>query len=500
MATVDKAIVTNCTALRAKYGVGFDVQRALKPLLVADKRRGLTSEVIDLSDPKTMQRLGGTAVKNATHPKQNKEAVDAVFRKLAPHYLVILGSVDVVPHQDMQNPTPADRDADAPGDLPYACEASYSTRPSDFRAPTRVVGRVPDVTGGSEPDVLTAVITSAAKWRQRRRADYDGYLGVSARVWTKSTELSLRNTFGSSSDLKLSPTAGPRWQKALLGRRTHFINCHGASADPYYYGQRGSDYPIAHDAGYLRGKIAEGTVATAECCYGAELYDPAVAGGQAGIATTYVAGGAYGFFGSSTIAYGPAEGNGSADLICQYFLQRVLAGSSLGRAALEARQRFVRDTNVLDPADLKTLAQFSLIGDPSIHPVRAPAASVAADGAKSTEAAREARRANLLALGLALEDSRSYAVPRRAPRKASTPVIAELQKRFDLRDPDTASYDVERPPALAKLRGAAVPAAPDTIHTLMAPVSGSPPGGQYRLVVGTERGGELIAVRDLYSR
>ena len=112
----------------------------------------------------------------------------------------------------------------------------------------------------------------------------------------------------------------------------------------------------------------------AECCYGAELYDPAVADGHAGICNTYLAEGAYGFFGSSTIAYGPPEGNGQADLICQYFLERVLPGASLGRAALEARQRFVRaGTRCSIRSDLKTLAQFSLLGDPSIHPVgRAP--------------------------------------------------------------------------------------------------------------------------------
>ena len=111
----------------------------------------------------------------------------------------------------------------------------------------------------------------------------------------------------------------------------------------------------------------------AECCYGAELYDVRETGGEPGICNTYLYHGAYGFFGSSTVAYGPADGNGSADLLCQYFLERVLRGASLGRAALEARQQFTRAASVLDPVDLKTLAQFSLMGDPSVHPIgRAP--------------------------------------------------------------------------------------------------------------------------------
>ena len=36
----------------------------------------------------------------------------------------------------------------------------------------------------------------------------------------------------------------------------------------------GLEYPVAHDAAYIQGKIKSGTVAAAECCYGAELYDP----------------------------------------------------------------------------------------------------------------------------------------------------------------------------------------------------------------------------------
>jgi len=35
--------------------------------------------------------------------------------------------------------------------------------------------------------------------------------------------------------------------------------------------------------------------------------------GQAGICSTYLADGAYGCCGSTTIAYGPSEGNGQAD-------------------------------------------------------------------------------------------------------------------------------------------------------------------------------------------
>jgi hypothetical protein len=90
---------------------------------------------------------------------------------------------------------------------------------------------------------------------------------------------------------------------------------------------------------------------------------------QAGICSTYLRDGAYGYFGSSTIAYGPSEGNGQADLICQYFIDEVLDGASLGAATLRARHRFAQNYTHLDPVDLKTVVQFHLLGDPSVHAV-----------------------------------------------------------------------------------------------------------------------------------
>src|SRR4029453_14340311 len=105
-----------------------------------------------------------------------------------------------------------------------------------------------------------------------------------------------------------------------------------------------------------------GAGAAVECCYGAQLYDSVTLSLPLPICQRYLIQGAYGYFGSSTIAYGPEEGNGAADLITQYFLLAILDGASLGRAALQARQQFVQQTGELDPVDLKTLGQFNLLG------------------------------------------------------------------------------------------------------------------------------------------
>lgn len=371
---MDKLIVWHRSALRSKYGVAglAKVEAALQQLVRADARRGCDSLVLAVDDAAAMQPYGA-AVPTQPDARALKTALDAVWRQAQPHYLLLLGGPDLLPMVALKNPAHGgelgDTDKSVPSDLPYACEAAYSTDPNRFLGPSRVVGRLPDLPGARKPDLLLQLIRAAARAKPLPREAYLDSFGLSAEVWQASTRLSLTNTFGHANQLNLSPPQGPRWSKKALAPRMHFINCHGAQDMPEYYGQRGEDYPVAHRSALIRDQISAGTVVAAECCYGAQLFDPELAGGQWPMALRYLADGACAFLGSTTIAYGPSEGNGSADLICQYFLQRLLAGASLGRALLEARQKFAGERTHLDPMDLKTLAQFYLLGDPSLQPV-----------------------------------------------------------------------------------------------------------------------------------
>ena len=121
----------------------------------------------------------------------------------------------------------------------------------------------------------------------------------------------------------------------------------------------------------LSKKISYGTIVAAECCYGAQVYDVIKTGNKVlSIANQYLVQNAVAFMGSSTIAYGPADSQGLADLITQFFIKRVLDGASSGRAMLEAQQEFLTKSGPdLDPYELKTIAQFYLLGDPSLQPV-----------------------------------------------------------------------------------------------------------------------------------
>jgi len=372
---VDKVIISNMGALREKYGDSMSrIEKATKRLIAADKKRGLETKLVAFDSAEDMEAVHANRVEDKDDQKGVKKSVDAVFRTYNPDYLMILGAPDIVPHQELKNPAYdplGDDDRLVPSDIPYACEAPYSRDPSKFIGPTRVVGRLPDLRGTADPAYLVSLLGTAANHKTRARADYQKYFSVTADVWQKSTSLTLTKLFGSSATMATSPPKGPAWTPSQLARRIHFINCHGAPSDPNFYGQRGNNYPVAHSAKRLVKRIMNGTVVAVECCYGAELYDPADSDRQSGICSTYLRHGAYGYFGSSTIAYGPSEGNGQADLICQYFLDEVLNGASLGEAALRARHRFAGAYTHLDPFDLKTTVQFFLIGDPSIHAVGA---------------------------------------------------------------------------------------------------------------------------------
>jgi hypothetical protein len=524
----DKILITNNTALQQKYGTGFGkIQTAIKQLIAADKARGLNTKVIAVDDPKAMQGVNGKPVTDVTNSHQNKNAVDAIYKVITPDYLVLLGSIDIIPHQDLRNPLydpnhpNVDVDEFAFGDIPYACEAPYSQEPKDFIGATRVVGRIPDVTNRSDPGYLTGLLGVAANWTLRDAVDYLGYLGITAKVWQQSTSTSLQNTFGSNADLQVVPPKGPKWGKPLLSRLSHFINCHGAASSPVFYGQPVGQnvYPDAHLATWINGRVSAGTVVAAECCYGAELYDPApVANQQIGICSTYLANEGYGFFGSTTIAYGPASGNGSADLICQYFLQRVIAGSSLGRAALEARQQFAQSSTTLGPEDVKTLAQFNLLADPSIQPVSVPAPHAAlemkgvmAGVASSREMVAEnraARRQRLLVRGIGIEETQAVAT-KRAESKGSPRVHAALQEMARVAripSPAILSFDVERPRFTSKKAVFALAekiSAPTAFHVAIGGIGRGDrdrPGARIILIVAKEQNGKIVSARKLDSR
>lgn len=505
----DKVIVTNRKAMLAKYGArgAGAVVKALRALMAADKKRGIRSRVVFIDDAPTMRTLKGKAVTNVADCRQAKAAVDAVFRALDPDYLMILGAPDVVPHQDLKN-LAGDDDEVAWGDLPYACEAPYSRNAETFIGPTRVVGRMPDLVGAEEPSYLLGLLRTAAGYQRRPQAEYLTYFGLSADVWKGSTSLSLENVFGNATGLLLAPPSGPGYPGGDLKARAHFINCHGGPASPEFYGQRGSSYPVALTTEETEGRIAEGAVAAVECCYGAELYDSVTLGLDIPICQSYLKQGAYAYFGSTTIAYGPADTNGAADLICQYFLLNLLDGASIGRAALLARQQFVDGVAQMDPIDLKTLSQFCLLGDPSVHPVLAAGAAGVPKGLAGGEAERffrAERRAKLRQTGAYLRKTKPTAA-RREEKAALAPkvrtALANIAAQAGLRRAQAfGAFGVKSPAGAGAATGKAS-ATPTRYHVAVGFPEGATAASRLNLVavVAKELSGRIVGYRIYHRR
>ena len=419
---IDKVIIANRAGMAKKYGqAGISaIDDALQRLIEADRSRGFVTSIVNIDNANEMARFGAAAIVNGKDERGTKTAVDAITDKTNPDYVVLLDGPDVIPHIRLNRIAGiSDDDTVIESDLPYACDVPFSRKASDYLAVTRVVGRLPMTREAHQASAFAQLIDRCATHAPKQPGDAASYFSISAEVWTQSTQLSLSEIFGSYAALFISPPDGHPGTDPSLRNPIHFINCHGATNDPQFYGQRDDVYPVAMESSLVAPHVAAGSVVAAECCYGAELYDPALTGSAQPICMSYLLGGATAFMGSTTIAYGPADSNGQADLITQYFLKNVLEGASTGRAMLQARQRFVQSQTMSGPTNLKTLAQFVLYGDPSLvavspphHAVEALATSAADATSSDARSGRKARRIGMKSDGLALAEAASYPLRR----------------------------------------------------------------------------------------
>lgn len=448
---VDKVIIANTAGMNAKYGAaGLKlVDAALRRLVRADRARGLNTEIIRIDDSAQMSAFGAAPIVSASDERGAKTAVDAVFDALNPDYILLLDGPDVVPHIQLSAVAGLDDgDREIESDLPYACPtAAFARQPKSYLGVTRVVGRLPMTRGTQDAAAFAALIDRSAAHKPRPHGSAPDFFAISADVWRVSTQLSLNALFGTFTALHVSPHAGHAAIDPALGQPLHFINCHGATSDWRFYGQSGDDYPVAMESHLVAPHIAPGSVAAAECCYGAQLYDPDLLGTAPPICMSYLLNGAIAFMGSTTIAYGPAASNAQADLIAQFFLEEVMNGASTGRAMLRARQRFVQGQVMSSPTNLKTLAQFVLYGDPSLQavlPAQEPPGHGAQKGAAAQiladdrESARKSRRVALKSDGLAFAASATFLareVGIDGNRKAVERVEAIARKRGFTGDP-----------------------------------------------------------------
>jgi hypothetical protein len=392
-----KLSITVRSALVKKYSApalaGIDA--AVAAWIQADAARAIRTVHLAIDDAAAMKPYKVAPLTGAVTPGKVKAVLDALVAQLAPEYIVLFGSDDIVPHFVVDNPSidkkAGDDDKAVPTDNPYACSARFQrAKPASYLVPDRVVGRIPDVPNDSDPSWFERYLTQATPWRPRPKSTYTrGGLYVCTATWKKAGVQCVDALAAKKSELVIVPPAGRASAKVKAGQQglRQMIKCHGADADSAFYGENTDHrvrdaFPEALRSPDLPGRVRRGAVIGAMCCYGANLFDPnkpaAEHRGEPPISSQYLRLGAYGFLGSSTIAWVGDTEMMCADWIVTSFLKSVTAGASLGRAALEAKQDFLRwlqqQGATPDVADEKTLIQFMLLGDPSIHPVLEAAA------------------------------------------------------------------------------------------------------------------------------
>lgn len=445
-----KLSVTMHQRLARKYPAAAlkAIDHAIAAWVRADAARGLTTVHVALDDAAAMRTHGVAAVTGTVTAAKVKRAIDALATKLTPDYIAIIGSADVVPMFLVANPSAAgdgDDDDNVPTDNPYACTRPFSTAVrKSYLVPDRVVGRIPDLPGSRDPSWLIDGLAHASGAKPRAAADYRAAMFVCCRTWKGAGEECARTLGHTASEVLISPptTDGEAAIKARRARRLHMIKCHGAREDSRFYGEGSSVGPDSLSSTTLLGRTRADTVVGAMCCYGADLFDPtsptAQYPGEPPIASVYLKQGAHGYFGASTIAWVGITDMQCADWMVTAFLKSATGGASIGRAALEAKQDFLRwrqqQGSEPDAADEKTLLQFVLLGDPSIHPVRAE------DGAANRAvAAALPRKARAVAA--------APAAARRRRRLARLELGGVIRSQLSTRDRHVAkrpSSDVER--------------------------------------------------------
>lgn len=363
---VTKLIVTIEQRLVEKYGDKITYVKSILHIL-SNQSEDVVTKLLYLDNSASMESLGLSPLLLVTNEKECKDKIDEVYRLVKPDFLVIFGSQDVVPFQSLANPHyPIENDSDIiiPTDLPYASENSYSKHIINFLNPTRLVGRIPDIPGAADVDYIYSEVNSIVSHKPVETNDYS-YVALACEDWSSATVKILDEVFKDSSSLILSPPALSPHVKENLAALIHFINYHGEMLDTHFYGQRGRYRPVALTSSELRDNITHGTVVMSLCCYGAELFRSNI--GIDSIAVTYLQQKAIAFIGSGSITYTSADRIDRAGLFSQYLLQEIKKGKSTGYALLQACKAYIKQcANSYTLFDLKTIAQFYLLGDPSL--------------------------------------------------------------------------------------------------------------------------------------
>ncbi|MEY3989425.1 MAG: hypothetical protein RI985_506 [Chloroflexota bacterium] len=368
-------LLANRSALVRRFGMAASKQidQSIQQLSQVLRQQGMTVCAGYIDDPVDLA-VGDIRVNQpvATDAMAIRDMVRIFAERLQTRglevaTLLLIGGDDCIPFHRLHNPIPDDEKT-LLSDNPYACDDS------GYLIPQRIVARIP--TGDdNDPRLLLTILHTMTSYHAS--AHHEGRLGFDLGAW-----LRIRNADGN--DLARG-IAAEVWhapsreilhkqltKRMLSDHEVLYINLHGASGMPHFYGQAENSWgaatalPIAITPDHMSVSTVGGTILLSEACYGAELLGRTT---ENSIPLRALSNGALAFVGSTVNAYGSAQTPLlGADLLFERLTHHMAHGLPVGLALHFARLEFAQTMydrqGFLDDVDMKTLIEFILLGDP----------------------------------------------------------------------------------------------------------------------------------------
>ncbi len=374
---MDKLIITNKSAINAKYGIQSEIVLAkILKLVEIELAKGMSTMLVYLDE---IDKIGLPKVTNKDDCKQNKDAIDALFNHYKPEAVVLLGSDDIVPFQRLNDPLPsATMPEPVYSDLPYACDTPYSMEISSYILPVRRVTRLPDVNGPLTQYGLEAFIKTlyyAGSWASSNYNLYEDWWNVCTTQRTVAM-YATRDYFkkhGVNFNIFQSPPYGPKWDEGIYAKMVHHHILHGCKGRNILYGESNTNpttYPEAVKGELLYEKVRQGMVLLERACYGAQLYNPRSLENMP-LANIYLSSGAASMIGSTVTTYSRSTDMHYSDYIVSMFMEEILNGNDISSALLAARHnlRLKFSTEINNPVFQKIFAEYVVYGNSDVRPV-----------------------------------------------------------------------------------------------------------------------------------
>ena len=292
--------------------------------------------------------------------EEHLEFIRSKVSETQSRYLFILGSSSVIPSVRWENyASTAEVDPDILSDLPYATlDATNPFTGVRYNYDNMLrVGRLPNV------DLENYFFNLE---QSRKLSGGVETFGLTALVWASMTE-HLYQAIAAGPKVLTSPTHTVESVCEQIPHGTNLLlfNLHGSDQTKYWYGQENWSYPEAVEPTSFK-SLSRPYFLAVEACYGA-IYEGRPI--QESVLLSALSGKCVSFLGSSRIAFGvPASSltfpKGScADVICGEFLKHLKGGTCAGDSLNMARKTLMMGS--IAPEEIKTLAEFSLYGDPT---------------------------------------------------------------------------------------------------------------------------------------